>query len=197
MIMTMKLNNVLLSATLCVIAMSAAPVVAQTYIVDPTHTFPSFEADHFGASYWRGKFNKSKGKIVLDRVAKTGSIDITIDTASIDFGLEAMNAHARDEDIFDVKKFPTATFKSTDIKFEGDKPSAVEGNFTLRGITKPITLRINRFKCFTHPVIKKESCGADASATIQRTDFDMNYAINLGFSPEVKLSIQVEAIRAE
>ena len=109
------------------LALGTPPVLAQTYIIDPMHTFPSFEADHFGASFWRGKFNKSSGKVVLDRVAKTGTIEIEIDTASVDFGYDKMNEHAREADLLDVVKYPTATYKSTAIKFKGRQPVSVEG----------------------------------------------------------------------
>ncbi|MBX9870074.1 MAG: YceI family protein [Burkholderiaceae bacterium] len=179
------------------LALGTPPVLAQTYIIDPMHTFPSFEADHFGASFWRGKFNKSSGKVVLDRVAKTGTIEIEIDTASVDFGYDKMNEHAREADLLDVVKYPTATYKSTVIKFKGRQPVSIEGNLTLHGVTRPVRLRLNRFKCFTHPVFKKEACGADASAVIRRNEFGINYALDFGFSPEVKLAIQVEALRAD
>lgn len=184
-------------ALMLMLSLSAVPASAQTYIIDPMHTFPSFEADHFGASFWRGKFNKSSGKVVLDRVAKTGTIDIEIDTASVDFGYDKMNEHAREEDLLDVQKYPTATYKSTSIKFKGKQPISVDGYLTLHGVTRPVHLRLNRFKCFTHPVFKKEACGADASAVIRRNEFGINYALDFGFSPEVKLAIQVEALRAD
>lgn len=172
-------------------------VQAQTYIIDPMHTFPSFEADHFGASFWRGKFNESSGKVVLDRVAKKGSIEIEINTASVDFGYDKMNEHAREADLLDVVAYPKAVYKSTSVKFKGNQPVSVEGNLTLHGVTRPVRLRINRFKCFTHPVLKKEACGADVSAVIHRNEFGINYALDFGFSPEVKLAIQVEGLRVD
>jgi len=176
-------------------AVTAAPA---TYNVDPSHTYPSFEADHFGGmSVWRGKFNKSSGTIVLDREAKTGSVDITIDTTSINFGMEKMDTHAKSADMFDVEKFPTATYKGKLVKFNKDAPTEVDGELTLHGVTKPVTLKINSFKCAPHPMLKREFCGADASATINRADFGINYGQNYGFKMDVKLSIQVEAIKAE
>lgn len=169
----------------------AAPV---TYEIEPTHTFPSFEADHMGVSIWRGKFKKTSGKVVLDREAKTGSVDITVDMASVDFGHEGMNKHAKADDILDVVKFPTATFKGHTMRFEGDSPVAVDGNFTLHGVTRPLTLTINKFKCIDNPYFKREVCGGDASAIFQRSDYGINFGLP-SFSPEVKLAIQVEAIR--
>lgn len=189
----MKKTSALLFAMLTSISLSS---MAQTYNVEPNHTFPSFEADHMGISFWRGKFTKSSGKIVLDRAAKSGSIDITVDTSSVDFGHAKMNEHAKGADLFNVAKFPTATFKSKSLKFDGDKLVSAEGEFTLLGVTKPLTLTINKFKCIEHPMMKREVCGADASAEFKRTDFGMNYATPR-FAPEVKLAIQVEAIKAD
>ena len=176
-------------------ALAAAPV---SYNIDPTHTYPSFEADHFGGmSVWRGKFNKSSGTIKLDRAAKSGEVNITIDIGSINFGLDKMDEHAKSDQIFDVAKFPSATFKGHFSKFNGDVPAAVEGEFTLHGVTKPLTLTINSFKCMPHPMLKKEFCGADASATLNRGDFGVAYGKDYGFNMNVKLSIQVEAVKAD
>ena len=191
----MKLSPFIAAAILA--AVTATPAFAQTYNVDPGHTYPSFEADHFGTSFWRGKFNKSSGVIVLDRAKKTGSVDISIDTSSIDFGHDKLNKHARSAEIFNVEKFPVATYHGDSIRFNGDTPIAVEGTFTLMGVSKPLTLMINRFKCIQNPMMKKEVCGADASAEFNRTDFGLDYAINYGFSPLVKLAIQVEAVKAD
>ncbi|MBC3869846.1 YceI family protein [Undibacterium oligocarboniphilum] len=190
----MKLHPMIIAALFA----SAAPAFADTYNVDPSHTYPSFEADHFGGlSVWRGKFTKNSGKITLDRAAKTGTVDITIDANSIDFGHEKLNEHARSKEMFNVAQFPTATYKGTSIKFNGDTPVAVQGEFTLLGVTRPLTLTINKFKCIQHPMLKKEVCGADASAEFKRTDFGLNYGIAYGFAPEVKLAIEVEAIKAD
>jgi len=183
----------LVAATLATSA-SLAYAAADTYKIDPGHTYPSFEADHMGISVWRGKFTKTEGTITLDRAAKTGSVDITVDMSSVDFGHEKMNEHARKPDIFDVAKYPTATFKGSKLQFNGDTPVAVEGQFTLHGVTKPLTLTINKFKCIDHPMLKREVCGADASATFQRSDFGVSFGLPR-FSPEVKLAIQVEAVK--
>jgi len=183
----------LVAATLATSA-TLAFAATDTYEIEPNHTYPSFEADHMGISVWRGKFTKTSGKITLDRAAKTGSVDITVDMNSVDFGHEKMNEHARKPDIFDVAKYPTATFKGNKVRFDGDTPVAVEGQFTLHGVTKPLTLTINKFKCIDHPMLKREVCGADASATFQRSDFGVNFGLPR-FSPEVKLAIQVEAVK--
>lgn len=177
--------------------LGAAPVFASTYTIESNHTYPSFEADHMGISVWRGKFTKTSGKVVLDRAAKTGSMEITIDANSLDFGHAKMTEHAKTKDMFNVTQFPTAVYKSTSVQFDGDKPVAVRGELTLLGVTKPLTLAINKFKCIMHPMLKKEVCGADASGEFKRSDFGMDYALNWGFAPEVKLAIQVEAIKTE
>ena len=183
---------VALIAASATIATSA--FAADTYAIDPDHTYPSFEADHMGISILRGKFNKSSGTIVLDRAAKTGTIDITIDANSLDFGHDKLNTHAKSADMFDVAKFPNATYKSKSITFKGDVPASVEGELTLHGVTKPVTLTINKFKCIMHPMLKREVCGADASAEFNRSDFGINYLVPR-FAPGVKLAIEVEAIK--
>jgi polyisoprenoid-binding protein YceI len=172
----------------------AAPV---TYNVDPNHTFPSFEADHMGGlSVWRGKFDKSSGTIVLDKEKSSGTVDITIDASSIDFGHPKLNEHAKSAEMFDVEKFPTATYKGTLAKFKDGAPTEVQGQFTLHGVTKPLTLTISQFKCMINPMSKKEVCGADASATFNRSDFGVSFGDKYGFKQEVKLQIQVEGGRA-
>ncbi len=188
----MKLKFALISL---LAAASVPAFAADTYTIDPSHTYPSFEADHMGISVWRGKFTKTSGTVTLDRAAKTGSLDITIDASSVDFGHAKLNDHVKSADVFDVQKFPTATYKGTAIKFEGDKPVAVDGELTLHGVTKPVQLKINKFTCIQHPMLKREVCGADASGTFNRTDFGINYAVP-PFSPEIKLAIQVEAIKS-
>jgi polyisoprenoid-binding protein YceI len=176
-------------------AAQAAPV---TYNVDPQHTYPAFEADHMGGlSIWRGKVNSTSGKVVLDTAAKGGSVDVTMDMKSIDFGMDKMNEHANSPDIFDTAKFPTATFSGKLGGFKGDVPTEVVGNLTLHGVTKPATLKINTFMCKPNPMTKKEVCGADASANINREDFGVAYGKNFGFKMDVKLLITIEAIKAD
>jgi len=188
------MKAILLASALTLTAVSAVAAPA-TYKVDPAHTYPSFEADHMGGlSVWRGKFNSSSGTIVLDKDAKTGTVDITIDTTSLDFGNDKLNEHAKTEPaMFDVAKYPTATFKGTISKFDGTTPKEVTGELTLHGVTKPVTLKINQFLCKDSPMTKKEVCGADASTTFSRYDFGITYGQNFGFKPEVKLLIEVEA----
>lgn len=189
----MKLKHLII-AMLAVGAGSA--FAADNYNIDPGHTYPSFEADHLGLSVWRGKFNKTSGTVSLDRPAKTGSLDIVIDAASIDFGHDKMNSHATSDEMFNVVKFPSVTYKSKSFTFDGERLVAVDGDLTMLGVTKPVKLTINKFKCAISPRLKREVCGADASGEFKRTDFGLNYGIPR-FAPEIKLAIQVEAIKAD
>lgn len=168
----------------------AAPV---SYSIEPNHTYPSFKAPHMGISFWRGKFNKSGGKVVLDREAGTGTVDISIDAASVDFGHDKMNEHARNEEFFNVAKYPTITYKGP-ISFKDGIPASVDGQLSLLGVTKPVTLNIASFKCIQHPFYKKEACGADASAQFNRADFGMAKGAE-GEGGKVWLEIQVEVVK--
>ena len=181
-------------ATIFLAAAAASAVAAPvTYKVDSRHTYPSFQADHGGGmSYWRGKFNNTTGSIVLDKEAGTGTVDITVDATSIDFGLEDMNKHARSADMFDVEKFPTATYKGKLVKFKNGAPTEAEGELTIHGVTKPVTLTINSFKCKPNKE-QKDYCGADASAKLNREDFGVSFGKSFGFLMDVTLQIQVEA----
>lgn len=173
-------------------AAAAAPV---TYIVDPGHTYPSFEADHMGGlSVWRGKFNRSEGRIVLDKAAGAGSVDILIDAASIDFGHDVLNEHMQGADYFDTAKYPQAHYVGKLAGFTAGKPTRVDGELTLRGVTRPVTLTIGSFKCMPHPMLKREACGADATATLQRDQFGIDAGKDWGFDMAVQLRIQVEAV---
>jgi polyisoprenoid-binding protein YceI len=180
------------------LAAGLAQAAPATYNIDSSHTYPAFEADHMGGmSLWRGKFNSTSGKVVYDSAAKSGTVDVTIDMKSIDFGFDKMNTHAMSADMFDVEKFPTANFKGTLASFKGDAPTEVKGTLTLHGVTKPVTLTLNSFMCKANPMTKKESCGADAGTTINREDFGVAYGKNFGFKMDVKLLISIEAGKAD
>jgi polyisoprenoid-binding protein YceI len=187
---------------LCVFACAAAGgaiAAPVTYNVDPEHTHPSFEADHFGGmSVWRGKINENAGTVILDREAQTGTVDITMDMSSIDLGLEKLHTHLKGADpgMLDVAKFPTAKYKGKLAKFKNGAPTEVQGELTLHGVTKPVTLTIRSFKCMAHPMKKTEFCGADAVGSFSREDFGVNWGKAFGFGMDVKLAIQVEAFKA-
>jgi polyisoprenoid-binding protein YceI len=188
----LSMNRIVLASLAALLGASAfaAPV---TYTLDPNHTFPSFAADHFGGlSVWRGKFDATSGKVVYDKDAKSGSIEVTVDMSSIDFGMPKLNEHAKSAEMFDAAKYPTATYSGKFTKFTGATPTEAEGTLTMHGVTKPVTLKIDSFKCMQNPMSKKEVCGADASATLNRAEFGVNYGEKFGFKQEVKLQIQVE-----
>jgi polyisoprenoid-binding protein YceI len=176
---------------------AAAMAAPATYTIDPTHTYPTFEADHMGGlSFWRGKINSSSGTITLDKAASSGTVEVAMDMKTIDFGNQALNDHAQTPDLFDTAKVPTATFSGKLVKFQNGAPTAVEGTLTLHGVTKPVTLTINKFLCKQHPQAMKEVCGADASVQINREDFGVSFGKTFGFNMAVTLRISVEALIA-
>jgi polyisoprenoid-binding protein YceI len=174
-----------------------ASAAAVTYEIDPSHTYPSFEADHMGVSIWRGKLNQTTGKVSLDKVAGKGSLDVSIDLASIDFGQDELNKWARGADFFDTSKHAQATYKGKLEGFTNGAPSKVVGELTLHGVTRPVELKINSFKCIPHPMLKREVCGADALATFNREEFGLAAGKDYGFKMDVTLRIQVEAVQSE
>jgi len=183
----------LAAALLC--ASSAAPAAPVTYDIDPDHTYPSFEADHFGGlSVWRGKFNKSSGKLTLDKATGTGTVEVTTEIASADFGNKMLNKVAQGTELFESKKYPKAIYKGKLEGFTGSGPAKVTGELTLHGITKPVELKVNSFKCVPHPMLKRDMCGADALAVINREEFGMPSGKDYGFKMEVTLRIQIEAV---
>ena len=186
------MNRIVLASMAALLSASAFAVPV-TYKLDSSHTYPSFEADHMGGlSVWRGKFDSSSGTVVYDKDAKSGSIEVTVAMSSVDFGMPKLNEHAKSAEMFDVAKFPNATFSGKFTKFSGASPTEAQGTLTLHGIAKPLTLTINSFKCMQNPMSKKEVCGADASATFNRSDFGVSFGDKYGFKQEVKLQIQVE-----
>lgn len=187
------MHNKLLIAALG--AALAVPVLAaESYTIDPRHTHPTYEINHFGWSTQRGRFDNVTGKITLDRAAKSGTVDLSIDVASVSTGVAKLDEHLRSEDFFNAAKFPAMTFKAKQMTFAGDKPTSVTGDFTLLGVTKPLTLKILLFHCAPNDFAKKDACGADAVATIKRSDFGMNTFLP-GLGDEVKLLINVEAFK--
>jgi polyisoprenoid-binding protein YceI len=189
------MKAILLAGALGLATAVVANAAPTTYKIDPDHTYPSFSADHMGGlSILRGTFKSTEGTITLDKAAKSGTVDITIDTTSLSFNNDKLSDHAKkDPKMFDVANYPKATYKGKISKWNGDKPAEVTGDLTLHGVTKPVTLKINQFLCKQHPMKKVEVCGADASGTFNRYDFGITYGDNFGFKPEVNLSIEIEA----
>ncbi|MEO8999092.1 MAG: YceI family protein [Rhodanobacter sp.] len=179
---------------------TGATVSAATvkYKIDPDHTYPSFEADHLdGLSVWRGKFNRSSGTVMLDKAAGTGTVDITVDMKSADFGQDQLDKGAQGKDLFETAKYPQAIYRGKLADFVNGAPTKVVGKLTLHGVTRPLDLQIDSFKCMPHPMLKREVCGADALATFKRDAFGMDSGKAYGFRMDVTLRIQVEAIQAK
>lgn len=179
----------------------AALAAPETYTLDPTHTYPHFAVDHLGVSTMWGRFGKTTGKFMIDRAAKKASIELVVETASIDTGdnvrgsrPRARDEHLRTADFFNVQEFPQMTFKSANVKFAGDNPSEIDGQLTLLGVTKPLVLKVDRWVCKDNPNSKKPMCGGNASGTFKRSDFGMKYAVpNVG--DEIRLFVEVEGYK--
>ncbi len=186
------MNKLLISLLASLLAAPAC--AADNYTIDPNHTWPVFEVNHLGFSTQRGRFNKSSGKITLDTAAKKGSVDMVIETSSIDMGFDKWDQHLKSDEFFNVEQFPTIHFTSDKLVFDGDKVVAAEGNFTLLGVTKPLTLTVSSFRCAPHPMNKKPTCGADITATFKRSEFGMTKFVP-AVSDEVKISVPVEAVK--
>jgi polyisoprenoid-binding protein YceI len=186
--LALALSTALLSA-------GAAHAQSATYVVEPTHTFVTFEAKHFGVSTNRGRFDKKEGTITIDPTAKTGKVEITIDMASINTGTAAFDAHLRRADFFDAEKFATAKFVGDKFEFDGSKIKSVAGSLTMLGKTMPVTLNAELYGCYDHPRLKVQVCGGDFVTTIQRSQWGMGWGINFGIPDTVRLEIQVEAIK--
>lgn len=181
-------------AAIAFAATMAAPVMAapQTYVVDSTHSYPRFSYDHFGFSTQLSRFNTTSGTIVFDKAAKTAAVDITIDMKSVDTGVAEFDEHIQAADFLDTATYPTATFKSTKVNFKGDNPASIEGDLTIKGVTKPVTLTVTSFLAKPHPMLEKEAIGANAYTVIKRSEFNAGqFAPNVG--DEVRIDIALEA----
>ena len=192
-------NRTAVATTVFLLAASgSALAAATTYRIDPDHTYPSFEADHMGGlSVWRGKFNHTRGTVTLDKAAGLGTVDVTVDMTSADFGQEQLNKGAPGKDLFETAKYPQARYTGKLVDFVNGAPTRVTGKLTLHGVTHPLDLKIDSFKCMQHPVFKREVCGADALATFRRDTFGIDAGKDYGFGMDVTLRIQVEAIAAK
>lgn len=176
-------------------AMTAGAAQAANYAIDPTHTFVTFEISHFGATTNRARFDKKQGTVEFDRAAKTGKVDISIDTTSVNSGTPAFDKHLQSADLFDAAKHPSIKFVSDKFSFNGDKVSEVTGQLTLLGKTAPVTLKATQFNCYDSPMLKREVCGGDFETTIDRTQWGMNYGVEWGFPKNVRLVVQIEAVK--
>lgn len=182
--------------TVLILAAAAAPALAapETFNVDSGHTFVRFSYQHLGLSTQLSRFNKVSGTVVFDQEKKTGSVDIAVDTTSVDTGSGLFDKHIQDAEFLDTATYPTATFRSTKVEFKGNQPVAVAGNLTIKGITRPVTLKITHFIATQHPMLKKPAIGADATTVVKRSDFNMGkYAPNVGDA--VTITVSLEATR--
>ncbi|MFA7505183.1 MAG: YceI family protein [Burkholderiaceae bacterium] len=175
----------------------AGPAQAEpaSYEIDPTHTFVYFEVVHFGTSTVRGRFNDVAGTIMLDPAAGKGKVDITVDARSIDSGVPDFDAHLKTADFFNVEQTPTVRFVADRFEFDGDELEDVHGELTLLGKTLPVTLEAERFNCYHQPVLKADMCGGDFETTITRSQWGMNWGIEMGVPDKVEVRIQIEAAR--
>jgi len=188
----MKVRHLLFALPLALpLAAPAAPI---TYTLDPNHSFPSFSYNHLGYSNQTSRFDKTTGKIVYDTDAESASVDITIDMKSVSTGSSLFNGHIQGEDFFDTANYPTATFKSTKVRFAAGKPAAIDGNLTIKGVTLPVTLTVTGFKEMMHPMMKREAIGANATTTVKRSAFNAGKHAPF-ISDDVTINIAVEAFK--
>lgn len=182
-------------AAAATLAAGAVHAESAAYAIDPTHTFVTFEIAHFGTSTNRGRFDKKSGSVEFDRAGKSGKVDLSIDASSVNTGTAAFDKHLKGADIFNAAEHPQIRFVSDKFKFDGDKVSEVAGELTLLGKTHPVTLKATQFNCYQSPMLKREVCGGDFETTIDRTQWGMNYGIDWGFTKNVRLVVQVEAVK--
>lgn len=185
----------LATAAAAVLSTGAAHAEMATYAIDPSHTFATFEISHFGASVNRGRFDKKEGTVQFDRAGRSGKVDVRFDTGSINTGTPAFDKHLKSADMFNAGKYPTMRFVSDRFVFDEDKVFSVEGQLTLLGKTHPLTLKANQFNCYQSPMLKREVCGGDFEGTVDRTAFGMDYGVQYGFDKNVKVIVQIEAVK--
>jgi polyisoprenoid-binding protein YceI len=179
----------------------AALAAPESYTLDPHHTYPHFAVEHLGVSLYWGRFDRSSGQITIDRAAHKGTLELAVDTASVSTGdndrggrPRTLDEHLKSADFFNVAEFPRMIFKADDVTFAGDRPTEVSGQLTLLGVTRPLTLKVERWVCKNHPFNKKPMCGGNASGTLKRSDFGMKYGL-AAVSDEVRLYVQFEGFK--
>ena len=188
------MKNIVAAAALAA-AFGAASAEPASYNVDPTHAAVIYEIGHFGTSTNRGRFNIKEGSVQLDRAAKTGRVDVTIDVLGVNTGVPALDKHLQSKDFFSASDFPTAKFVGDKFTFDGDKVTEVSGQLTLLGKTNPVTLKATNFNCYTNPMFKREVCGGDFQTTVKRSQWGISWGLNYGFADDVHLLIQVESVK--
>ena len=191
--------RMLLTSTLAGLALGTAaiPALATDYHIDPTHTFASFEIDHFGASMNHVRFDKVDGKISFDPDEKSGAADITIAVDSLNHGVAPFESHLKGDDMFDAAQYPNIRFVSDEFVFDGDQVSEVKGDLTIKGKTHPVTLKARQFNCYDSPMLKREVCGGIFDATVDRTQWGLDYGLDMVAGKDVRLVAQIEAARGD
>ena len=190
----MRTSFIALAAAAALVT-GVAQAESASYTIDPTHTFVTYEIGHYGTSTNRGRFDKKEGTVQFDRAGKAGKVEISFDATSINSGTPAFDKHLQSADLFNAAQHPKITFVSDKFSFNGDKVSEVSGQLTLLGKTGPVTLKANQFNCYQSPMLKREVCGGDFEATIDRTQWGMNYGVEWGFPKNVRLVVQIEAVK--
>jgi polyisoprenoid-binding protein YceI len=185
--------KILIAAALAALVAFPAAAMTETYNIDPNHTFPMYEINHFGYSIQRGRFYQTRGKIELDLAAHRGSAEIAVDTRSVSTGVPKLDEHLQGEDFFNSGKYPDMTFKSNQLTFDGDNLVSASGDLTIAGVTRPVTFKTNFFHCGVSPLTKKKTCGADLEAHIKRSEFGIKYMLP-GLGDDVTLRVNTEAI---
>ncbi|MBW8328900.1 MAG: YceI family protein [Thiobacillus sp.] len=189
------MKRLVIAAALATFA-AAAQAAPETFVIDNSHTYPHFTYNHLGFSNQTHKFDKTSGKVILDRAQKAGSVLVTIDAKSVNTGYALFNEHIQAADYIDTANHPTITFKSEKMAFRGDQPVSLVGDLTIKGVTRPVTLTVTHFKCQPHPMLKVEACGANATTQIKRSDFNMGK--NAPYvSDEVTLTLAIEAVKEQ
>ncbi len=191
------IRTALAAAALATLAAAAARAETATYAIDPNHTFVTFEMSHAGTSTNRGRFDGKSGTVQMDKAAKSGKVDITLETGSINTGVEALTKHLKTKDFFNSDEFPTARFEGDKFVFNGDKVAEVSGQLTMLGKTNPITMKATNFNCYQHPMLKREVCGGDFETTLSRSAYGIVWGQQFGVPDSVRLLIQVEAIKQQ
>ena len=185
-----------LATCIAVLAVTgAAQAEPVTYTVDPDHAWVIYEMLHFGASTNRGRFHVKQGSVQIDRAAGKGKADITIDTTTPQTGVPTLDAELRTADFFSASEYPTGRFVADRFEFDGDKVASLQGQLTLRGKTHPVTLKALRFSCYRNPLFNREVCGGDFETNVKRSLWGINGGLEFGFPDDVRLLVQVEAIR--
>ena len=167
-----------------------------SYSIDPTHTFVHYEIGHYGTSTNRGRFHVRDGMVYVAADGASARIEITVDIASVQTGVDLLDRHLLSKDFLDVASWPVARFVAGRAPVAAGKLATAVGTLELHGTVRPVTLVARRFNCYISPMVSRQVCGGDFETTIRRSEFAITWGLGFGFEDEVRLLIQVEAIVA-